>query len=59
MYPKDVLPRLDAFLAAGKRKIGDWLQTLNVSEVVFDDARAFTNINTQQELQLLGQAQPK
>lgn len=50
MYRKDVLPRLDTFLAAGKRKLGDWLQTLNVSEVAFDDAYAFTNINTRQEL---------
>lgn len=55
MYRKDVLPRLDTFLATGRRKLGEWLQTLRMSEVVFDDVRAFTNINTQDELRQLSQ----
>lgn len=59
MYRKDILPRLDTFLATGKRKVGEWLQTLRVSEVTFDAAHAFTNVNTQQELQLLNQEQFK
>lgn len=59
MYRKDVLPRLDTFLATGKRKLGDWLLTLNVREVTFDDVQAFANINTQQELRRLEQGQHK
>ncbi len=58
LYRQDVLSKLDTFLATGKRKLGEWLETLRVSEVVFDDVRAFTNINTQQDLQL-NQAQLK
>lgn len=50
LYRKTVLPRLDAWLASGERKVGGWLDTLQVNEVVFDDAAAFININTQQEL---------
>lgn len=46
-----VLPHLEAFLAAGGRKIDAWYATLKVAEVSFDDeAEAFRNINTLQEL---------
>ena len=46
-----VLPHLEAFLAAGGRKIDAWYATLKVAEVSFDDeADAFRNINTRQEL---------
>lgn len=48
---RDLLPRLDAFLASGERKVGLWLTSLNRIQVDFDDqADAFCNINTPQEL---------
>ena len=48
---RDVLPHLEAFLAAGGRKIDAWYATLAVVEVAFDDeADAFRNINTAGEL---------
>ncbi len=48
---KHVLPGLGAFLARGGRKIDTWYATLKVTEVPFDDeAEAFSNINTQEEL---------
>ncbi|MFN7086132.1 MAG: molybdenum cofactor guanylyltransferase MobA [Burkholderiales bacterium] len=48
---KRVLPGLTAFLAGGGRKIDAWYATLRVAEVPFDDeAAAFSNINTQQDL---------
>jgi molybdopterin-guanine dinucleotide biosynthesis protein A len=50
LYRKSVLPKLDAYLNGGGRKVGGWLDTLQVSEVVFDDADAFININTSEEL---------
>lgn len=48
---RELLPKLDAFLAAGERKVGLWHATLNLVEVDFDDeAAAFDNINTPQDL---------
>jgi molybdopterin-guanine dinucleotide biosynthesis protein A len=48
---RDVLAHLEAFLAAGGRKIDAWYATLSVVEVAFDDeADAFRNINTIDEL---------
>jgi molybdopterin-guanine dinucleotide biosynthesis protein A len=48
---REVLPGLDAFLAAGERKVGLWHASLNIVEVDFDDeAAAFTNINTPEQL---------
>jgi molybdopterin-guanine dinucleotide biosynthesis protein A len=48
---RDLLPQLDAFLASGERKVGLWLASLTVAEVAFgDEAGAFSNINTLQEL---------
>ena len=42
---------LEAFLAAGGRKIDAWYAPLKVAEVAFDDeAEAFSNINTRNEL---------
>ena len=46
-----LLPQLDAYLATGARRIQGWHQTLRVAEVLFDDARAFRNINTLEDLQ--------
>ena len=51
---KSVLPGLTAFLANGGRKIDAWYSTLKVTEVPFDDeAAAFSNINTERELNAL------
>ena len=48
---RQVLDRLNAFLAAGGRKIDTWYAKLKVVEVPFDDqAEAFSNINTRDEL---------
>ena len=46
-----VLEHLSKFLSAGGRKIDAWYSTLRVIEVAFDDeAEAFRNINTREEL---------
>jgi molybdopterin-guanine dinucleotide biosynthesis protein A len=46
-----VLDHLAGFLSAGGRKIDAWYATLKVVEVPFDDeAEAFRNINTREEL---------
>ncbi len=48
---RDVLPHLTQFLEGGGRKIDAWYATLRVVEVAFDDeANAFSNINTPEEL---------
>jgi molybdenum cofactor guanylyltransferase len=44
-------PHLRAFLESGGRKIDAWYASLRVAEVAFDDeAEAFSNINTPEEL---------
>ena len=50
LYRKNVLPKLLAFLATGGRKVNDWLNTLQLSEVVFDNAACFDNINSAEDL---------
>ncbi len=48
---RDVLGHLTAYLAGGGRKIDAWYASLKVVEVAFDDeAEAFRNINTREEL---------
>jgi molybdopterin-guanine dinucleotide biosynthesis protein A len=48
---KTVRKNLENFLAGGGRKIDAWYSTLKVVEVSFDDeAEAFRNINTREEL---------
>jgi len=48
---KTVLPGLTEFLDSGGRKIDAWYARLKVVEVLFDDqADAFSNINTEEEL---------
>ena len=48
---RSVHAHLGAFLAGGGRKIDAWYASLNVVEVPFDDeAEAFRNINTREEL---------
>jgi len=56
LYQKNVLPKLNIFLASGQRKVGDWLNTLHVTEVIFDDAQAFLNLNSTQDLLHANQA---
>ncbi len=49
---KSLLPNLEAFLLRGGRKIDAWYASLKFAEVSFDDeAEAFRNINTIEELQ--------
>jgi len=51
---RGVLDHLADFLKEGGRKIDAWYATLNVVEVAFDDeAQAFSNINTLEELSVL------
>jgi molybdopterin-guanine dinucleotide biosynthesis protein A len=46
-----LLPHLTAFLEGGGRKIDAWYATLRVAEAAFDDeAEAFSNLNTAEEL---------
>ncbi|HMW19007.1 MAG TPA: molybdenum cofactor guanylyltransferase MobA [Accumulibacter sp.] len=47
---REVLANLTAFLAGGGRKVGQWLATVPVAEVTFDDATAFENFNTPDQL---------
>lgn len=48
---RELLPQLDAFLAAGERKAGLWHASLKVVEVAFDDqADAFCNFNSAEDL---------
>lgn len=57
---RELLPQLDAFLASGGRKVGLWHSSLNLVEVAFDDqAAAFSNINTLEDLQLHREANPR
>jgi molybdenum cofactor guanylyltransferase len=50
LYRKMVLIRLDAYLAAGGRKVNDWLSLLDLREVEFENAAEFANINSQEDL---------
>jgi len=52
---RDVLAHLTHFLESGGRKIDAWYETLAAVEVAFDDeADAFRNINTAEELSAAG-----
>jgi molybdopterin molybdotransferase len=48
-----LLPILSRYLAEGGRRMDGWYQDLKVVEVLFDDADAFRNINTLEELHSL------
>lgn len=52
----DVLPQLSAYLQRGGRRMGGWHDGLKVAEVLFDDASAFRNINTLEQLHSLDRA---
>jgi molybdopterin-guanine dinucleotide biosynthesis protein A len=54
---RSVLPHLARFLGSGGRKIDAWYASLRTVEVAFDDeAEAFRNINTADELAAAGGA---
>ena len=56
---RGVLDHLGDFLKGGGRKIDAWYATLYAVEVAFDDeAEAFANINTREELQTLDKLPP-
>ena len=46
----EVLESLTAFIQSGGRKIDQWTSTLRSVEVAFDDAQAFFNVNTRDDL---------
>ena len=46
-----LLTQLNAYMADGGRRMQSWMKTLAMVEVPFNDAAAFSNINTLQELQ--------
>lgn len=52
LYHKRVLAKLVSYLAGGGRKVNDWLDGLQLSEVVFDNMAEFDNINSQEDLAL-------
>ena len=56
LYKKSVSPKLDIFLSSGQRKVGGWVNSLRVTEVLFDDAHTFLNINSTQDLLRANQA---
>lgn len=43
---RELLPKLDAYLAAGGRKLGEWCESQGAIEVVFPDPNAFVNLNS-------------
>jgi molybdopterin-guanine dinucleotide biosynthesis protein A len=47
---RELLPALDAYLAAGERKAGRWCRAQGVAEAAFPDPCAFDNLNTPEEL---------
>jgi molybdopterin-guanine dinucleotide biosynthesis protein A len=49
----DLRDSLNAFLAKGDLKIDRWFKELKSSTVIFDDAQAFANVNTPEELKSL------
>ena len=56
---RSVLAGLTGFLAGGGRKIDAWYSRLSVVEVLFDDqAGAFSNINTEEELRAVETGAP-
>jgi molybdopterin-guanine dinucleotide biosynthesis protein A len=57
LVDRGVLPHLADFLQGGGRKIDAWYATLAVAAVRFDDeADAFRNINTREELAAAAQS---
>jgi molybdenum cofactor guanylyltransferase len=56
LMKKSVLPSLTDYLASGERKVSTWQKNQKYAEVDFSDcARAFTNLNTFEDLSALEQ----
>jgi len=55
LMKSEVLESLVRFTQSGQRKIDKWTASLRCVEVAFDDAQAFTNANTPDELKALPQ----
>lgn len=53
LLPARLLPSLNTFINSGRRKIDTWTAQHNTTVVPFDDARAFANANTLEQLQAL------
>ncbi|MFL9925849.1 molybdenum cofactor guanylyltransferase [Herbaspirillum lusitanum] len=53
LLAKKLLPSLQTFLDSGQRKFDHWLASVHCVEVHFADERAFSNINTLQQLRAL------
>ena len=49
----ELLDSLLEFLRGDGRKVEDWLRTVGFAEAVFEDPRAFDNINLPQQLEAL------
>jgi molybdopterin-guanine dinucleotide biosynthesis protein A len=58
IYRTRVRPRLEHYLAQGGRRVGEWLRLLDAHEAVFEDAAAFININSPEELAAANRARP-
>jgi len=52
----DLKAPLESYLQKGDLKIDHWFKELRSSTVVFDNAQAFANVNTPEELKLLEEA---
>jgi molybdopterin-guanine dinucleotide biosynthesis protein A len=52
----DLQEPLETYLQKGDLKIDRWFKALRCSTVIFDDAQAFANVNTPEELKLLEEA---
>ncbi len=52
------LPQLSQYLGEGGRRVDGWYKDLKAVEVLFEDADAFRNINTLDELKGLDNTQP-
>jgi len=52
----DLQKPLETYLQKGDLKIDRWFKALRCSTVIFDDAQAFANVNTPEELKLLEEA---
>ncbi|MBI1173800.1 MAG: molybdenum cofactor guanylyltransferase [Sideroxydans sp.] len=55
LYRRSVLPKLNDYLAGGGRKVKAWQDSLQLSEVPFEHAAAFINLNSVHELALANQ----
>lgn len=47
---RELLPNLDNFLQHGGRRAGEWQAALHCVKIPFDEAHAFVNINTPEQL---------